>query len=74
MNARELHQYATAPVRVQLLGDLSFEGVFRTDILSDQALSVFIMNEKYRAGGVTLTIDEIVEIEPLTQFTFEKAS
>ncbi len=55
-----LRRFAGCDVRVRLTDGTAFSGRLRTELLSEQSLSVFIAVR--RDEGVTLYIDQIAEI------------
>jgi len=55
-----IRRFAGCEVRVRLRDGSAFVGHLRTELLSDQSLSVFIA--RGRGEGVTLYIDQIAEI------------
>lgn len=58
-----LRRYSGTDVRVTLADGTVWTGQFRTDLLTERSLSVYING---RAGdGATLYIDQIVAIEPV---------
>jgi hypothetical protein len=57
-----IRRFAGHDVRVRLHDGTTFSGRLRTELLSDQSLSVYITS--HRGEGVTLYIDQIAEIVP----------
>ncbi len=55
-----IRRFAGRDVRVRLLDGSAFLGRLRTELLSEDSLSVFIA--RGRGEGVTLYIDQIAEI------------
>ena len=55
-----IQQYAERPVCVRLADGSAFTGQLRTELLSERSVSVFI--RAHDGGGVTLYIDQIVDI------------
>ena len=61
----DLHRWAGTAVAVRLSDGTRHEGRLRTELLSSRSLSVFLVGAK-EDESVTLYIDQIVEIFPLT--------
>ena len=59
-----LRRLAAIEVRVRLRDGSLFHGRFRTGLLTDRSLSVFLAEDG--GEGVTLYIDQIAEIVPTT--------
>ena len=57
-----VRRFAGHAVRVRLFDGSTFAGHLRTELLSEQSLSVFIA--LHPGEGVTLYIDQIAEIVP----------
>ena len=55
-----IQNFAALPVCVRLADGTAFSGHLRTELLSERSVSVFIRG--HDGGGVTLYIDQIVEI------------
>ena len=62
MRIAKLREFAGQTVRLLLADGSEHHGVLRTELLSEQSISVFILAE---AGeGATIYIDQIAEIAP----------
>ena len=58
-----IRRFAGHEVRVRLRDGSTFSGRLRTELLSEESLSVYIAS--HRGEGVTLYIDQIAEIVPI---------
>jgi hypothetical protein len=62
-----VRRFSGHDVRVRLVDGSTFSGRLRTELLSEQSLSVYIAMQ--RGEGVTLYIDQIAEIVLIDQPT-----
>ncbi len=63
MHVEELRPFAGHLVRVRLADGSELEGKLRTELLTEQSISIFLSHLD-EAGGTTLYIEEIAGVWP----------
>jgi hypothetical protein len=61
MQIEELRPFAGHVVRVHMIDGSELEGKLRTELLTDQSISVYLVHDGH-TGGTTLYIEEIAGI------------